>query len=672
MNEARRDHHSNQTEDQKQNRRQTDRKRYANMPKDQKQNRKQTDRKRYASMPEDQLHKKNQARRDLHANMPEDQRHRTNHARRVKDRDRYTNQTEEQKQDRNRKDRERFKAQYYTAAELKALDEAGIPPVPSKEQRQKILNAAFERFNEDILICAVCNQFSPKSTAELHVVDDNLPDAIFTKLKPASAARPLHKLLKAEYDLSPYFPGFATGHVTQPVQSSSSSSSSQAGKEPDVRRHFSEALLSPLGICHENWCATRTNDKTACNCSASLCICNTCWRALKRKKKPRLSIANGNYVGQGPKACRDMSFGSRSCIRPIQQFGRMTSYDCEALPHGGTRITGHVYSNRLHDPLVATSIPLSTRQAPVRALVASSFQSKQTIIRKAELAKMKEDYLMQKEKMMIMIRHWQEVRHEILDKADIDESAIASEFEELPDNDVCPNMFLFDEKSVCTTQESSQVVVSRPPGGPTPVSSSTQTSSSSKDAKLTATGGPSLLYTNELLKEAIATSATVSLGADSTLDQNRQVAQALDRTYVVRASKTFVSDSDKDYAQTRYPDLFPYGRAGFDEPRDIKLSRETLLALWTNLGTRQFQKVDFVLPATDTVLRTAVSKKVFLRARLPSRRVALDGSVPSRAAAYGQIPKDDLLKVAAYKTACAEATDKGNCYISCIFLFSST
>jgi hypothetical protein len=36
-----------------------------------------------------------------------------------------------------------------------------------------------------------------------------------------------------------------------------------------------------------------------------------------------------------------------------------------------------------------------------------------------------------------------------------------------------------------------------------------------------------------------------------------------------------------------------------------------------------------------------------------------DGSMSLKAKAYGQVPSEDLLKVAAYKKKCAEATDKG-------------
>ena len=78
-----------------------------------------------------------------------------------------------------------------------------------------------------------------------------------------------------------------------------------------------------------------------------------------------------------------------------------------------------------------------------------------------------------------------------------------------------------------------------------------------------------------------------------------------------------------------------------------------------NLATRQFQDVDFLLPTTDMVLRTKVSKQVFLRARLPSRSIDGSGSVLSKATAYGQVPAAELLKVGEYKKACAIATDKG-------------
>ena len=51
---------------------------------------------------------------------------------------------------------------------------------------------------------------------------------------------------------------------------------------------------------------------------------------------------------------------------------------------------------------------------------------------------------------------------------------------------------------------------------------------------------------------------------------------ASSNTFVVRPAQQFVSDSDPDYLETRYPDLFPFGRAGFSEERKIPISKKTL------------------------------------------------------------------------------------------------
>lgn len=74
-------------------------------------------------------------------------------------------------------------------------------------------------------------------------------------------------------------------------------------------------------------------------------------------------------------------------------------------------------------------------------------------------------------------------------------------------------------------------------------------------------------------------------------------------TFVIRPSTTFANDSDSRFLEIRYPDLFPFGRGGFGEPRKIPISRKTLLRYMLNLSTRQFQQADFLLPVYDVVTR---------------------------------------------------------------------
>ena len=258
-------------------------------------------------------------------------------------------------------------------------------------------------------------------------------------------------------------------------------------------------------------------------------------------------------------------------------------------------------------------------------MVVSAYASKKAKIRKADYASAKSDYIIQPDLMKKHIQHWKDFEHEILDDLQAyeeDDAIVAevyNELDDLPsDQDnlkYSPDMF---------TCEAQVVNDSQPLGPPTtvdPKGSSPSLNSAEKQVTLIS-GGPSLLQSHEDLQHAIPTSNTICLGADGNPNQHTQVAQALDDTYVVTASTTFVSDADKNYAQTRYPDLFIFGRGGFDEPRDIEMSRSACLKLWPNLGTRQFQRNDFILPMTDCVLRNKVASQVFVRARIPSRRVA--------------------------------------------------
>ena len=120
----------------------------------------------------------------------------------------------------------------------------------------------------------------------------------------------------------------------------------------------------------------------------------------------------------------------------------------------------------------------------------------------------------------------------------------------------------------------------------------------------------------------------------------------------------FVSDTDDKYLELHYPDLFPFGRGGFNEKRKIPISRSALLRHLLNLSTRQFQEVDFLLPLYDMKTRRDVAKMSFVRSILPSRNLC-NGSITTRAEAYGRISSEDLQLACSYKMACAKAASEG-------------
>ena len=127
-------------------------------------------------------------------------------------------------------------------------------------------------------------------------------------------------------------------------------------------------------------------------------------------------------------------------------------------------------------------------------------------------------------------------------------------------------------------------------------------------------------------------------------------------TYVVRPSLDFASDSDCNYLELHYPDLFPCGRGGFGEKRKIKISRKALLKHLVNLSTRQFQEVDFVLPVYDMTVQQEVKRMSFVRSILASHNVNGEtGSNVTLGDMFGRVSNHDLKLASDYKMACSRA-----------------
>ena len=494
-----------------------------------------------------------------------------------------------------------------------------MPEPPSPAKLVEITDRIYDRQHEENVICSVCNQFVRIGTARSLTVS-NLPSKFFDLLKapdgsPESAPR-LHPKLVQQYDVSQLFPG-------------------------DAR--FKNVLLSPGGVLtHKLQC----QDAERCSCVPHLYICDhtgmrTCFNTLKQGRLPKFSIANGNWVGQLPPELSDLSFGSRSIMRPVQAFGRIVSFTGNTGP-GGSSLKGHVYSTRLKTSLVRQKVPIVPGQTPVRVLVVSPFSSDANALQKGKLAATKNDYIIEPIKVRQLHSFWKEVDNEIMKNIEFDEQA----FGDLPDNDVSPDVFLIENNELVEQ-------VQRPAKNLAPT-----------------LGGSSLLRSAEEELEATMISCTVSVADNTDENENERLVRLLpaagvpepsasSNTFVVRPSQDFVSDSDRNALETHYPDLFPFGRAGFGEQRKIRISKKALVAYYINLATRQFQKTDFALPVYDLIARAASSNMAVIRANLPSHPVNMQGNVMKRAEAYARIPIDDLKKAAIYQNECVRAKKFG-------------
>ncbi|KZS10432.1 Uncharacterized protein APZ42_025088 [Daphnia magna] len=90
-----------------------------------------------------------------------------------------------------------------------------------------------------------------------------------------------------------------------------------------------------------------------------------------------------------------------------------------------------------------------------------------------------------------------------------------------------------------------------------------------------------------------------------------------------------------------FPDLLSFGRGETGKTRRIKISRKALLAYMLNLSPRQFQEVDFVLPMYDM------------------EQWGTDGTLSTKAEAFGQISVEDMKKFGEHKINCAKTASKG-------------
>ncbi|EFX67084.1 hypothetical protein DAPPUDRAFT_115765 [Daphnia pulex] len=297
---------------------------------------------------------------------------------------------------------------FFTDEELLELDKFGLPDPVTPENIRIITNRLHEAYHEEKIV-----------TLNL----DELPPSFFTVLlKPTGKdgeAPVRHHKLVCQYDVSRHFPG---------------------------DRRFKHLLLSPRGLLmHVGDC----QQKSDCCCSPQLniCVASGCLQALRREKCPKFAIAQGNWIGQLPPHLSNMAYGTLALLRPIKSFGRMVSYSSSTSPTGGTRLTGHLYSTRLNTTLVRQRIPLEPRDAPVKALLVSPFASDKSASARAKIARTKQDYIIEPEKIKQMLQFWRDVDNIIMANIELDDACLDG----LPRDDVSPAMFMIDDETLPTS-----------------------------------------------------------------------------------------------------------------------------------------------------------------------------------------------------------------------------
>lgn len=136
-----------------------------------------------------------------------------------------------------------------------------------------------------------------------------------------------------------------------------------------VDNRFKNILLSSGGIeSHRRIC-----NHENCKCAPHIRICKQkCFKSLKRKVIPKFSIANGNWFGQLTSHLNNMSYGTKSLLRPVNISGWLASFNSQTYA-GGTKMTGHVYSTKLDTPFVRKYVPLDPSDVSIRVIIVLPF-----------------------------------------------------------------------------------------------------------------------------------------------------------------------------------------------------------------------------------------------------------------------------------------------------------
>ncbi len=241
------------------------------------------------------------------------------------------------------------------------------------------------------------------------------------------------------------------------------------------------------------------------------------------------------------------------------------------------RLTGHVYSNKLNTPLVRKKLPINPSDVPVRVLVVSPLATDSSVVARARMASIKEEYIIEPEKITATLKFFQKVGNKVMESIEYDEH----ELSQLPNRDVSFKMFHADyTTSLCEIEKESRPIGENEMQTQDHKGSPDDGASCFKNVKDSRamvenqgaaafnnvkTGGPNLLRTNDEAEEAVLVSANVTVGAAEDGDQNvhEQVVRALNdvsstmknpsssesssNTFIIRPTMNFGNDADEKY-----------------------------------------------------------------------------------------------------------------------------
>ena len=165
------------------------------------------------------------------------------------------------------------------------------------------------------------------------------------------------------------------------------------------------------------------------------------------------------------------------------------------------------------------------------------------------------------------------------------------------------------------------------------------------------TGGSSLLLETDPSVMHMVT--TIHVQEAVTGNRHDEAASALSGDYTVRSSSKFSDMREPDWLELAFPQLFPFGRGGFGERRQVPVSRERMLQHYLMLSSRSFLGWEYALHAYSMLVQKQLSTRAYVQARFTRA-----GGTECRADAFCKLSAEEAVMAAAYQEACSTAAKR--------------
>ncbi len=436
-------------------------------------------------------------------------------------------------------------------------------------------------------------------------------------------------------------------------------------------------MLSPRGVSRRD----EHNEVTDAGDDGRLClnVCHSCHSAIpevkndhsqtRRKflhgnyKPPKFAIANGFAIGQLPEHLRPMrydvpadreapgsSMAEIDLVKPMYIHAQMHVIRGKQTKEGVTGqrcLKGHTYSTKLDTAKIHDSIlPRKLEDVPLRIILSSAtgYRTGNAGKKITENARVRRA---QVKELLDVLAEWNAPVYGSVTRC-------AERTAALPEDDPHPSVLVTitgDEDVTDAAKRVQHEASGKDDIGEDEINSSDSDIDSDSDGNCDEADPDNpvikMITTTQVDPVQVQSSEILRKAAKARLAEEQTAQEQPTDDWTVKASNIFIPDWQSDYLTNAFPHLFPFGRGGMDEERQVRVSKEAALSHLMRLSTGAFHGYEFVLTAYDNVARSKASHKAWV---VSSRTKSQGGgrNTEKQGAHFAKLDSSTISLLAAY------------------------